>query len=347
MNIYILISLYLTFMFFIEYFVKTSRQRKIFLFLLLLPILIISWKRGDFTPDYSNYLNIHSIVGNTSWLNLSQLDLDKGYAIFNKICYTINPNYSFLLFSISFIILSIYYKFFITYSKNLTLSVFLLVSLGSYYTSFNTTRQFLAATICILAFMNYKEHKYKTFFYILLASSIHLSSLVMFIILPLLNVNITKKNNLFLYTTLMFIISLSFFNAPQIIDFISQYIYQRYSSENAFGMSSGAFWGIILRPMMILTYTLFLYKMINFEDRIERMSFLSIVWLLILVAFSLRIEMLQRFTYFVLPYMTILLPNLNNKFIHKSTRYTFNIILLLMCLGYSIIMQRNVAYIFA
>src|SRR5699024_4715427 len=117
------------------------------------------------------------------------LEIEPGFFLLNKFISFFSTNFTVFLIVKSVIILGIYYYLFLNYSSNLSLSLLLLISMGSYYVSFNVIRQFMAAAITILAVINIDKGFKKYFLIIILASSIHYSALVMLLFYPILKIN--------------------------------------------------------------------------------------------------------------------------------------------------------------
>lgn len=345
MNVFIFTGIYLSVMAIIEKLFKNNKNEKIFLFFLILPIFIVSWRRGNTTVDYGNYEYIFMSSSNYPFLTgWKGINVEPGYFWLNKIIRTFTTNFSTFLFCYSMIVLSIYYYFISKYSSYYSLSLLLLVGFGSYYTSFNTMRQYLAATVVILAVINIDESLKKYLFIVVISSLMHISALIM---LPFFYILKLKINKLRDFTLILFFFTASFIlfaYTPSFVKIITLHFYQSYGDVGAFGIGTGVPLIASTRIVFLFLYTLLLYELIDFNSSIERVGFNSIIITLVFMFISTRVEMFQRFTYFFLPYMIVFIPNLTEKINDKNTKVFFNLFLIVVVLLYIIQTQKDVLF---
>ena len=348
MNIFIFISLYTTIMSFIEGSLKSHKSKKIFLIILLLPIFIISWRRGNTAVDYGNYEYLFLSSQNVPLMTGSTiLGIEPGYFFINKLVSLFTSNFNMFLLLYSSIVLGIYYYFINKFSAFYGFSVILLVGFGSYYTSFNTMRQFLAATVCIVAVANIEKGFWRYSIVVLLAATFHVSALIMIPFYFLLNLkpNTLKGFSVFIFFLLLALVVL--FYTPSIVKLLTSTLYQEYNSTTAFGITTSIPFSALARILFLLIYSLIFFRMIDFEKSIERVGFNSLIITLVFMLFSTRVEMFQRFTYFFLPYMIVFIPNLTAKIIDKKTRLFFIGIVFSSCLIYIFLTQRDLIFIWS
>src|SRR5699024_8662706 len=132
---------------------KTNYNKKLPNFIFIIPsfslLLFVSSFRGDFMVDYNNYVDIFKAINLFGFIESfkSGINIEFGYLLLNRFIgvFTNNPVYLFLV--TSFVILYGFYHQFNRYSVSIWLSVFLFVTAGSYYASFNITRQIFAVSI--------------------------------------------------------------------------------------------------------------------------------------------------------------------------------------------------------
>ena len=348
MNVFLITSLYTTLMSAFESMLKSKHSKKIFLFLLMLPIFIISWRRGNTTVDYGNYEYIFNSSINLPLLGgWKSINIEPGYFILNKVVSLFSTKFTSFLFVYSAIVLGIYYYAIYKFSNFYGLSVMLLIAFGSYYTSFNTMRQFLAATICILAIVNIEKGFWKYLLIVSIAASFHFSALIMIPFYFILKLRLNTIKGLTVFVMLLGLSFVLIVYTPTLVRFLTSSIYSNYSDINAFGINTGVPLSAIARIVFLIVYYLFFIKMINFDNILENISFNSIFITLIFMIFSTRVEMFQRFTYFFLPYMVILAPNVTSKINDKTTRIFFYSILFLSCLFYIFSTQSHIPFIWA
>lgn len=348
MNVFIFTGIYLSVMAIIEKIFKNNKNEKIFLFFLILPIFIISWRRGNTTVDYGNYEYIFMSSSNYSFITGWQgLNVEPGYFWLNKIIRTFTTNFSTFLFCYSMIVLSIYHYVISKYSSYYSLSLLLLVGFGSYYTSFNTMRQYLAATIFILAVINIDKSWKKYILIVLVSGLIHISALVMIPFYYILKLELNKLKDLVLMVVFLIAAFIVFAYTPSLVKLITLFFYQSYSNANAFGIGTGVPFVASTRIIFLFIYALLLYDLINFNNTIERVGFNSIVITLVFMLTSTRVEMFQRFTYFFLPYMILFIPNITQKVREKNLRVTLYMLLIVIVLSYIILTQKNLFFVWS
>ena len=346
MNIFIFLSIYTTFISFLEKLLKREKNKHLFLLLLFIPLLIVSWRRGNTTVDYGNYEYFFMASKNLSFFTgFQSLGIEPGYFLLNKIVSLISSNFTTFLFFFSTIILSIYYYFFYKFSQFYGMSMLLLIAFGSYYTSFNTMRQFLAASICIIGVINIKKGFFKYSLIIILAASIHYTALVMIPFYFLLQFNLSNFKEFTIFSFLVSLFFVIYIFSPEIVKFITSFSYTDYSVIGAFGISTGTPLISLTRFIFLLGYSLLFVKLINFNNINEVIGFNSIIITLVFMLFSTRIELFQRFSYFFMPYMTVFIPNLTSKLKNKNTRLFFNSLIFIICVGYVLITQNKLLYI--
>lgn len=158
--------------------------------------------RGDFTADYVNYCRIYeSFIGKKIDIFFDpRYDdiyyVEKGYGLLNFLLARLFHNPQTIIIAASLIIICVYYKF----GKKVNdkfLYVLLLINIGSYFQSFNITRQIMAACICMCAYSYVQEKKFIRYcLVVLLASTFHISSIIMLPFYWLLRWKINLRNAL-------------------------------------------------------------------------------------------------------------------------------------------------------
>ena len=209
-----------------------KNNNKTFLFITFLELFFISgfrnWHVGN---DTSSYVN--NFIAAFSCFDLSNLYMEKGYIIFNKILSLFTHNPQAILIVTSFFILSAIIGFIHKYSKFVFLSTLLFVIL-QFSTTLNIVRQYIAIIIVLLSFNFVLKRQFIQFLLCcLLATTFHTSaivSIVWYFIYPL-NIKIKNIVNILIITIIIYI-----FFAP-LLDKIIQTLgrYQSYMGNILLG----------------------------------------------------------------------------------------------------------------
>lgn len=194
--------------------------------------------RGNFTADYVNYCNIYeSFIGkDISIFWSARYDdifyVEKGYGFLNFFLAKLFYNPQTIIIATSIIIVYVFYKF----GKKVDdkfLYVLLLINIGSYFQSFNITRQVLAACICMCAYTYVQEKKlFRYCLVVLLATTFHISSIIMLPFYWLLRWKISIRNAILQIA----ITAVTFYSFDRIFAFMDKSLFdEKYSEYEAFG----------------------------------------------------------------------------------------------------------------
>lgn len=164
-----------------------ERYNFIFALMVFLPVILwAGFRDGAGYADTNAYIRLYGMIptGVHNIFNyiIESQSKDPGFTLFVSVIKSIfGTDYTPFLFITAciqgFIIVNFYRK----YSSDFMLSMFLFIASTEYYSwIFNGMRQFLAVTVALAGFQLYFDKKYlKYFFVILLASSIHMSAIIM------------------------------------------------------------------------------------------------------------------------------------------------------------------------
>ncbi|MBU3178170.1 EpsG family protein [Clostridium estertheticum] len=366
MNIYLYINIIIVVVSFICYFYKVvikkspyltnslEIERKdttnnyIFLSVCFVIIVFITGFRGNFSPDYGSYEYIFHGYNLYSFKEIlfSNLISEKAYAILNKAVGLFSKDVVALMTTVAIITVFCYFKEFKKYSKYIWLSILLLLCVGSYYTIFNTMRQSLVAAMTfVCAKYIYERKLWKYIISILIVSMFHISTLIMIPFYFILNIKFTKKNAPLLAIVALVGFILMYFNTNFIIDLARRTFYDSYT-ETSYGISYGTVITTILRPMLIFIFVLLHVRFIDLKDIKERVWFNSSICFLVCAILSTKVLMLQRFTYFFLPYVSLLIPQIISKLKTKKLRIVYCILIIVLVMSYSYLSNINSVYYF-
>jgi hypothetical protein len=241
-----------------DFFLGKYNVYSLFSFMFLFLVIALRDRVGR---DYINYARAYIKVnsGNLDvvtkdWLSIGYRILCKIVGIFGK------ENYRLMFAVVGFITLFFFYSAIKNMSKSAPLSLFLLISFCLYYQMFNQSRQMLAISITTFAFkyLLYKDkkQKFKFILFVGLATLIHTSAIVAFILFFLCNLNINAKTISF-YILLTSIIYFSFDFVRYILSFTryGQAYFGWIQRDTSFEISS--IYNLVVRLLMIVICLLF------------------------------------------------------------------------------------------
>lgn len=175
----------------------SEKYKGIYVFFIGTWLFLISALRDKSVgSDFSGYLRMFTLYGNTPWRDLIDIakksDIEIGYVAFNKIIYMISDNPRVLACIIAFILIFVFSREIKRNSNNPAFSYFLFVTMGMLGRSFNVMRQQIAVALALLAYPYIKEKKFiKFLIIILIAFHVHMSVVI---VLPMYFIMQTKIN---------------------------------------------------------------------------------------------------------------------------------------------------------
>lgn len=304
---------------------------KFFLWIIIIFLVIISGFR-DLTyiggDEHAYRITFEKILNNGFEFNLDNKEI--GFKLLIYVLSLISDNSQILIFICALItnvlILLTLYK----YSKHFTFSLFLYITLGMYFSSFNIMRQYLAIAICFWAIRYVLNRKFiKYLLCILIASSIHISALILIPMYFLVNLKILEKKY-FLVLGVSILIAISFDKVMEIWGNISDE--NLYSNYVAWYFSEQVGVNIIRIIVNILPVIFMLILRKSFINNRNNSKFLyySIVSTGILIISYNFIYVARLAAYFGI-FNTIMIPELINSLKNRKTK---NIIFMLVIIFY-------------
>lgn len=236
-------------------------------------------------------------------------------------------------------VLAVYVREFLKDSKIGWLSTLLLFTFGSYFFIFNGIAQFV---ICTLAFgattYLYKGKFIKYLIAILIISLIHKTALFMIPMYFILRHKVTdqshRKTGMAIFLIFSTLITFTFFS--QILSTLTPILFPEYANRS-FDAFSEVSVLIIARPLIVAIFLLMNIKYIDFNNIKERVWFNASIIALIITILSIQLGPIQRFSYFLLPYMTLQIPNIINKIPSKRKRDIYIILTVAFLILYVIL----------
>lgn len=209
MAIYIILIIYiLALPFIVDRFTKDEeKKRNAIAFWGMLAIFLVLALKGDVGSDISGYCQQYKISANRAWSDVDYVYFESGYITLTKIFSKSGIDFQWFMAFVYALACSSMYLFIKKYSKNPTLSLIIFVCYEFFVFYISGVRQTIAMSLCLLAFMAMKKRK--IIWYIIaflitaLATTIHQSAIVFFVVLPIIFIR-SKKINIMNYILILF-----------------------------------------------------------------------------------------------------------------------------------------------
>lgn len=327
-------------------FTSSCTHRKFDKYLLkicFISLFVVMAFRGAFSTDYRTYVRYFFEIPFHKLKSILTLDyylgyIESGFALIIKAINIFSDNYLWMFIICSLIILVPIYKL-IKESDNKWLSLTLYLSFNTYFNSFNLLRSFMAVSIFILAINAVVNRNFKEYvFWILLASTIHVSALFLIPVYFLFNLEVSTKSLLF-YCGIA--ISLLVLLKP-LATFYLNLIYKGVFADNLSGLR--------LKDIIVqLAFSLFIYvvcfcaanmniEVLNNKNKVFING--TMLWGIFLVA-SLQIGLAQRFVYYFEPFAIICIPTVIRCYFNDRDYRLINTICITLLILYFLIWQGN------
>lgn len=302
-----------------------KKQNNLFIYLSGLLLWGVAGFRGPHVgTDTSNYLGIYDFSKNISMERLieGEYDVEKGFILMNKVIGLVFENrYSIIPVSSLFIIVGILYFIKIN-SSDLFMSVYLFITLNYFSASMNIVRQFIAIAIFFIGYEELKKNKkLRYFLLIILASTIHLSSLV-YLIVPVINRLKPNSKNMRIIGFFSLITTVAIYTNPSIITSISGryavYSGTRYFEGNAV-RGTVMIW--VTQLILYLCAMYILHNHSSLDESKKKSIFLNSIMILFSICVgvvSTRIQILARVIYYFDIFMVIIIPEIINQLIREK-----------------------------
>lgn len=322
-------------------------NRKIFFYLMSFYLVFITGLRNNMYTDYLTYQYNYEVK--TREMTFKEIFSKKEplFGVFQKIAGELSDyNTIFLMTLLAAITVFCLTKTIVEYSSVVWLSFFLLLTMGSYYTCFNTTRSYLAAAIFFWSCKYiYEQNFLKYFLCILVISLIHISTLIFLPMYWILPIRWNKKRNVLLAVTAVLILIYMFFQFKSFVIFMTNFVYTIYEVGEGKVMSSQTVL-TLARPLLFLAIVLINFRAFDYNDRKERCWVNAILYWTIISAFATQISLVQRFTYYLIPFIYLAAPLVVTRSKRKIQKYIWVALLVFCGVMYSILGQFQVPYSF-
>lgn len=303
----------------------------VFIFLVSIVLIFLGGLRGNFTSDYQNYTDIYYYIGGQSLgdivTNANNNHTEVLYNLLNKVLYSLHFNEVILFLIISMFTIFFYITAIKENSASVGISVFLFVSTGLYFASFNQVRVILASAITFWGSRYiYKRQISRFILTVIIASLIHKTAILTLILLIVYPFKISRKCKIALTISTVYVTGITYIAIDKVVDIITQYVYTEYAQNGAYGMDGLPITSLVV-PFMVLICVFCAKNQIDVKELREKICFFALAIYLILGVASLRIEMFQWIRYYFQPYTILLIPQLFCK--QKSKKRNLSILLVM------------------
>ena len=304
-----------------------NKRKKIYLIITTIQFgLLCGFRSTKMAYDTLNYEYIFDMTSNslsTIFVNKSYVEI--GFSILCTIIKVLGGNFQTLLIVTSLFVMGCCCIFIYRHSRNVLLSVFLIISFPFYYSSFDIIRHFLALSFFLLGykFVESKEF-FKFLLFIILGSFFHSIS---FVFIPFYFVK-NVKYNFFSFILLITFAVFCYFKIEDVVFVISSFIGKNsYISTDWINSYGG---GIKTAAMYFVVFVIGFLQYNNLRKKTIEDS-TSLLYILILFVFSIifiNARMMTRMIMSMIPLFAISMPNLlfNDNTINKkySSIYLFS-----------------------
>ncbi len=319
-----------------------------FCFLLLMFITVFRSPDNGLSIDYHTYVSTSKYIHANGLGSISEnslIQIEPGLAIMLYISGWILSNtiIPFIVLTTA-VTLSAYFYRFHKDSQIVWVSIFCLITVGSYYVLFNGIAQATAVAVTFLAagYIYNKPRSIQNFLkysaIIILAALIHKTALLMLPMYFLLRYKFEKSRlNIILITLLMFLIALFLLKTEMFVNFGIRYFFPEYiphlSAEIPW-LTGGSLIAVI-RPFLLVLFIYVNKRYINYKNLMDVVSINSTVIFMIINMLSLRVQVLQRFSYYFIPISLLIIPLILSR-MNKVERNKWIIIVVTFCMIFSI-----------
>jgi hypothetical protein len=281
-------------------------------------VFIFQAIRYNYGNDYISYREIFNDINNNTSILSSDTRFELGWIILNKLFYSVG--FESLIAFIAFFLSAVYYKFITFYvsPKYYWISV-ILFYFDSNYLLINLTaiRQSISIAFFLLSLIYYDKNKtFKSLLLLSIAPFFHGTSIILFpILLIVLLINQYFKSRIFFKILFIFLYVLLFF--------LSDYFKNYFNIFNTILLSQNYFQYANLEEytsisiLNIIFYTYLIYILLNYSSiKLKNSSHLYSLTItgLLFIPLVLAIPLIARLSYYFLPILIILIPNIFNHF---------------------------------
>lgn len=247
---------------------KSSRNNLIFLILVSATMIVLSYLRADTVGiDYPQYAAYFSQVRNGGWAFLISGEngyrIEPSYSLLNFLVSRFTGDIHIFMLAVSILTVGLTALLLYKYSPIPWIGMFVFVSFGFFGNSLSFLRQSIAISILLFAIPFLKKKKFLPYFLIiLLAASFHKATLIMIPVYFLAHLKVNWKTLTAYAVATGLVMGFSW----QLFNFITQYVYQHYATEQGMYFMMGRNWQTAAVPVITMAVILILKNFILKRD---------------------------------------------------------------------------------
>ena len=291
----------------INFFMLGDRGKKKNRFLItvffILFFLLLALRSEKIGIDLANYKSIYINWGKSSWKNIfnSMGEIEVGYAVLCKLVYSTNASFHTFMVVVAIIEIVPLMILYREEVENAFLSIVLFLIVGIFPMLFSGLRQSIAVSLGAIAFLLLKNRKFILFIIVaFLATTFHTSAFMLFFMLPLYYLKITKK---WLIVVVPIIIVMMIFNV-QIFSALATLLPERYDKYEA--KPTGAFAMLLLYVFFAIYAYVASDELVIDKETIGLRNFL--LFSIFLQIFASVHSLAMRMNYYYIIFIPLLLP---------------------------------------
>lgn len=290
------------------HFRKKQIDKPSFLFILTItaPLFLLSSMRyAKYGSDTRVYFDVFQGIIN----NITSPYNEPGFNLLLKFISLFSHNSQVLLIVLNLIFFSLFFKFIISFSKCVWLSIFLFIGMEIFDQSMLLIRQLLALSIIVNSFYFIEKHEYLKFaFIVTLASSIHFTA-IFFLLVPLLQ--FVKLNKVTILTYISLIMVLWIYSAEIMMFVMSKlHIYEKYMYSEDMSIVHTPKLACLLHLFINLSIVLFCYLFGHNEESSNYLMLKIIMIGSLFWALSTYFAVVGRMAIYFEVFSIILIPNI-------------------------------------
>lgn len=297
-------------------------QSHIFAFLSFLPVFITSALRYQVGVDYMSYRWLFELVAQGR-----DIHAEKGYRLLNEAVrlYTHEPQWIFVitaLISLGLLFWGIY-----KYSPSPAMSIFLLVTMGYLFSSFNILRQYIAIALIFVALKLIKENRFLPFVFVVLAAMLfHKTAIIMIPMFFLVRLRLKQS-----YMFMIALVGMGCIPLRGVLtNILVNTFYPQYAGTDLIQPLSAFEFVYYVGIFGLLVLMCFAYKAEFFKDTYNLIVFNSVFYSLLIYGCLSFVPEINRIAVYIEIFVILLIPRLLQAEKNQKTRrlYTIGIVLL-------------------
>ncbi len=303
-------------------------------------LFLLSALRIEVGNDYKNY----AITCHEVWVN-GIVVTEPGFNYLVKLVYSLagSENYIIIFAIFSFATLFLFIKTMYQESANFFISMFLFMTLGIYFRTFNTVRYYLVLAVALYSLRYVARKEYIRFILIICVASLFHKSLLIVIPIYLIANYVSKQ----WHYILLGIGGITFFLLKDVVMKVALILYPSYEDTSYIAGNGGVIQNLISnasvigRCVLVFVLCMMFYKAGIKDNRKNRLYFNLNIFALILYVCGYYLPLLSRFTYYMIIPQILLVPGIISKIENEKTKKRVLFITVLLGVIYFILFLRT------